>query len=85
MDVVRIFDTTLRDGEQSPGFSMNTTEKIRLARQLAALNVDVIERAFDCVARRPRSGQESRPRSPHRAHCSTRSPKKQDVDAAIEA
>ena len=35
MDVVRIFDTTLRDGEQSPGFSMNTDEKIRMARQLA--------------------------------------------------
>ena len=34
MDVVRIFDTTLRDGEQSPGFSMKTEEKIRLARQL---------------------------------------------------
>src|SRR6202162_169617 len=46
MDVVRIFDTTLRDGEQSPGFSMNTAEKIRLARQLAALNVDVIEAGF---------------------------------------
>jgi len=43
MDLVRIFDTTLRDGEQSPGFSMNTAEKIRLARQLAALKVDVIE------------------------------------------
>src|SRR5260370_5313076 len=43
MDVVRIFDTTLRDGEESPGFSMNTEEKMRLARQLAALNVDVIE------------------------------------------
>ena len=43
MDVVRIFDTTLRDGEQSPGFSMNTAEKIRMARQLAALNVDIIE------------------------------------------
>jgi len=46
MDVVRIFDTTLRDGEQSPGFSMNTEEKIRMARQLAALNVDVIEAGF---------------------------------------
>src|SRR5438270_2625087 len=43
MDVVRIFDTTLRDGEQSPGFSMNTEEKIRLARQLAALNVELVE------------------------------------------
>src|SRR6266436_6115229 len=41
MDLVRIFDTTLRDGEQSPGFSMNTEEKIRMARQLAALNEDV--------------------------------------------
>ena len=46
MDVVRIFDTTLRDGEQSPGFSMNTAEKIRMAKQLAVLNVDVIEAGF---------------------------------------
>src|ERR1700682_3837312 len=37
MDAVRIFDTTLRDGEQSPGFSMNTAEKMRMAQQLAAL------------------------------------------------
>src|SRR5438876_10480502 len=51
MDVVRIFDTTLRDGEQSPGFSMNTEEKIRLARQLAALNVDVIEAGFPISSR----------------------------------
>ena len=36
-----IFDTTLRDGEQSPGASMNTEEKIRIARQLERLNVDV--------------------------------------------
>src|SRR5207249_1384743 len=51
MDVVRIFDTTLRDGEQSPGFSMNTEEKIRLARQLASLNVDVIEAGFPIASR----------------------------------
>jgi 2-isopropylmalate synthase len=51
MDVVRIFDTTLRDGEQSPGFSMNTEEKIRLARQLAALNVDVIEAGFPIASK----------------------------------
>src|SRR5256885_15754580 len=43
MDRVIIFDTTLRDGEQSPGFSMNTMEKLEMARQLARLNVDVIE------------------------------------------
>ncbi len=45
-DRVRIFDTTLRDGEQSPGCSMNIDEKIRVARQLAALQVDVIEAGF---------------------------------------
>ncbi len=45
-DSVRIFDTTLRDGEQSPGCSMNIDEKIRVARQLAALQVDVIEAGF---------------------------------------
>ena len=51
MDVVRIFDTTLRDGEQSPGFSMNTAEKIRMAKQLAVLNVDIIEAGFPIASR----------------------------------
>ena len=46
MDRVIVFDTTLRDGEQSPGFSMNTMEKLEMARQLARLNVDVIEAGF---------------------------------------
>ena len=45
-DRVIIFDTTLRDGEQSPGFSMNLTEKIRMAEALAALGVDVMEAGF---------------------------------------
>ncbi len=45
-DRVIIFDTTLRDGEQSPGFSMNLTEKLRLAHALAELGVDVIEAGF---------------------------------------
>jgi len=51
MDVVRIFDTTLRDGEQSPGFSMKTDEKIRMARQLAKLGVDTIEAGFPISSR----------------------------------
>ena len=46
MDKIHIFDTTLRDGEQSPGFSMNRDEKLRLARQLEQLGVDVIEAGF---------------------------------------
>ncbi len=43
---INIFDTTLRDGEQSPGASMNTEEKLVVARQLLRLNVDVIEAGF---------------------------------------
>ncbi len=43
---IKIFDTTLRDGEQSPGASMNIDEKLNLARQLARLGVDVIEAGF---------------------------------------
>lgn len=43
---VRIFDTTLRDGEQSPGCSMNLAEKVRLARKLQTLGVDIIEAGF---------------------------------------
>ena len=46
MRAVRIFDTTLRDGEQSPGASMNVDEKIQIAKQLARLGVDVIEAGF---------------------------------------
>ena len=45
-DQLIIFDTTLRDGEQSPGFSMNTEEKLQLAHQLEALGVDIIEAGF---------------------------------------
>jgi len=44
--IIRIFDTTLRDGEQAPGNSMNIEEKLRLAKQLQKLNVDVIEAGF---------------------------------------
>jgi 2-isopropylmalate synthase len=45
-DRLVIFDTTLRDGEQAPGFSMRIEEKLRLARQLETLGVDVIEAGF---------------------------------------
>src|SRR3954465_2025596 len=46
MDNVRIFDTTLRDGEQSPGISLDVPEKLEIADQLAQLGVDVIEAGF---------------------------------------
>ena len=43
---IKIFDTTLRDGEQSPGYSMNTDEKLRMAHQLERLGADMIEAGF---------------------------------------
>jgi len=46
MRKIRIFDTTLRDGEQSAGINLNVDEKLMIARQLARLNVDVIEAGF---------------------------------------
>ena len=45
-DQIIIFDTTLRDGEQAPGASMTMSEKLQIAKQLAALRVDVIEAGF---------------------------------------
>jgi 2-isopropylmalate synthase len=50
-DRVLIFDTTLRDGEQSPGCSMTQAEKLRVARALADLGVDVIEAGFPAASR----------------------------------
>ena len=49
-DKIIIFDTTLRDGEQCPGASMNLREKMEVARQLARLNVDVIEAGFPVIS-----------------------------------
>jgi 2-isopropylmalate synthase len=46
MDQVRIFDTTLRDGEQSPGISLDVAEKLEIAEQLARLGVDILEAGF---------------------------------------
>src|SRR5215208_4043273 len=50
MDRVIIFDTTLRDGEQSPGFSLTSEQKIKMAQQLARLGVDVIEAGFPAAS-----------------------------------
>ncbi len=46
MRIIKIFDTTLRDGEQSPGASMNVEEKLQVAKQLVRLGVDIIEAGF---------------------------------------
>ena len=49
-NVVRIFDTTLRDGEQSPGATLTSAEKLEIARQLAKLGVDIIEAGFPAAS-----------------------------------
>ena len=50
MQTIQIFDTTLRDGEQAPGYSMNLDEKVRMALQLESLGVDVVEAGFPAAS-----------------------------------
>lgn len=86
MDTVRIFDTTLRDGEQSPGFSMNTNEKLRMARQLAALNVDVIEAGFPIASRGDLEAVQTVAKEIRDVPIAALArAKKEDVSAALEA
>src|SRR5579859_425128 len=86
MERITIFDTTLRDGEQSPGCSMNISEKLRLAHTLDALGVDVIEAGFpvasegDFASVERISREIRRPSVAALARC-----KEQDVQRAWEA
>ncbi|MGH2383155.1 MAG: 2-isopropylmalate synthase, partial [Candidatus Limnocylindria bacterium] len=47
---IRVFDTTLRDGEQTPGAALTADEKVTVAKQLARLRVDVIEAGFPAAS-----------------------------------
>ncbi len=86
MDTVRIFDTTLRDGEQSPGFSMNVEEKLRLARQLEQLGVDVIEAGFPIASRGDLEAVRAVAREMRGCRVAALArAKPEDVDAALEA
>ena len=86
MDVVRIFDTTLRDGEQSPGFSMKTEEKIGMARQLAKLGVDTIEAGFPISSRGDLEAVQAVAREVRDVPIAALArAKKLDIDAAVEA
>jgi len=86
MDRLIVFDTTLRDGEQSPGASLTSAEKIKIARQLARLNVDVIEAGFPAA-----SGDDAaavriigeRIRGP--IICALARCRKEDIEAALRA
>lgn len=86
MERLIIFDTTLRDGEQSPGASLNNKEKIEIAHQLASLGVNVIEAGFPITSRgdfeavRAVSKELKGPSICGLARCT-----KKDIDAAYEA
>jgi 2-isopropylmalate synthase len=81
-----IFDTTLRDGEQSPGFSMNLQEKLRLARQLSLLGVDVIEAGFPIASQGDFEAVRQVARSIEGCEVAALArTKKEDIDRAWEA
>ena len=85
-DRVTIFDTTLRDGEQAPGFSLRTSEKVQLAAQLDALGVDLIEAGFPIASQDDAEGVRQVARNVRRpviaalARCRT-----EDIERAGEA
>jgi 2-isopropylmalate synthase len=86
MEHVHIFDTTLRDGEQSPGFSMNREEKLQLAHQLEELGVDVIEAGFPIAS--PGDLEAVRAVSAEIKSCRVAAlarARREDVDAALRA
>src|SRR3954471_14117580 len=85
-DRVRIFDTTLRDGEQSPGISLNTQEKLEIAHQLARLGVDIIEAGFPIASPGDFEAVQTIAREVHGpVICGLARANAQDVDAAWNA
>jgi 2-isopropylmalate synthase len=85
-DRVLIFDTTLRDGEQSPGISLNKTEKLEIAHQLARLGVDVIEAGFPITSPGDFESVEAIAREVDGpVICGLARTAKQDIDAAYNA
>src|SRR4051795_5192975 len=85
-DHVRIFDTTLRDGEQSPGISLNVHEKLEIATQLARLGVDIIEAGFPITSPGDFEAVQTIARSVEGpVICGLARTSKQDIDAAWEA
>jgi 2-isopropylmalate synthase len=83
---VRIFDTTLRDGEQSPGISLNQQEKLEIAQQLARLGVDIIEAGFPITSPGDFESVQAISREVEGpVICGLARTSKQDIDAAWEA
>jgi len=86
IETVRIFDTTLRDGEQAPGFSMNTGEKLRLARQLEVLGADVIEAGFPIASQGDREAVRAVAREIKESTVAGLArARREDIEAALDA
>jgi 2-isopropylmalate synthase len=84
-DTVRIFDTTLRDGEQSPGIALNAGEKVEIARQLERLGVDVIEAGFAISSPGEVEGIQAVSQAVQCVVASLARTNDEDIDAAIES
>jgi 2-isopropylmalate synthase len=84
-DTVRIFDTTLRDGEQSPGIALNAAEKVEIARQLERLGVDIIEAGFAISSPGEVEGIRAVGQAVGCVVASLARTNDEDVDAAIES
>jgi 2-isopropylmalate synthase len=88
-DRVRVFDTTLRDGEQSPGIALNQQEKLEIAQQLARLGVDVIEAGFPITSPGDFESVQAIARADlgptHPVICGLARTSAQDIEAAWEA
>jgi 2-isopropylmalate synthase len=84
-DTVRIFDTTLRDGEQSPGIALNAAEKVEIARQLERLGVDIIEAGFAISSPGEVEGIRAVGQAVECVVASLARTNDEDVDAAIES
>ncbi len=86
MQTVHIFDTTLRDGEQSPGFSMNAEEKVLLGKQLAQLGVDIIEGGFPIASKGDLAAVKAVAREVRTCRVAGLArARREDVDAVLEA
>ena len=82
---IRIFDTTLRDGEQSPGVSLSPEKKLNIARKLDELGVDAIETGFPVISEGEREGVKAIVSDGLKAElCGLARTNKKDIDAAVD-
>ena len=83
---VRIFDTTLRDGEQTPGVSLSPEQKLQIAQKLDELGVDAIEAGFPVISEGEKRGVKMITQAGLKAEiCGLARTNKKDIDAAIDA